>query len=85
MAVTTPDWLRKRNGEVRPATVDNAWLVLLAGEPQYRLAPVPARGRHSVQVTQTNNGQRLDKGDTYPTLEDALKGGLEELRQALGW
>ena len=85
MTLTTPEWLRKRDGQVQPATVDNAWLVLLAGEPQYRLVPAPARGKYGVQVTQTNNGKRLDKGNTYPTLEEALKGGLEELRQALGW
>ena len=29
--------------------------------------------------------QRLDDGQTFATLEDAARGGLEALRKALGW
>jgi hypothetical protein len=85
MAVATPAWLAMRSGQFQPGAVGQSWLVFLAGEPQYRLAPVPAGGKYSCQVTQTTNGKRLDRGATFPTREDALKGGLEDLRQTLGW
>ena len=85
MAVTTPDWLAKHGGELRKANAGPFWLVLLDGEPQYRLTPVPAAGKYSCQVTQTVNGRRLDSGATYPSVDDAIRGGLEDLRKALGW
>lgn len=83
--VATPDWLAKRGGELRPGAANGAWFVLLQHSPQYRLVPVPAAGAYSCQVVQTVNGRRLDSGGTYPSLEDALHGGLEDLRKALGW
>jgi len=85
MSVTTPEGLSKPGGELRRATVPDTWLVLVGGEPQYRLVPVPAGGKFTCQVTQTNNGKRLDRGGLFPTEEDALRGGLEDLRVALGW
>ena len=85
MSVTSPEWLTKRGGDFRPGAVGNSWLVLLGGEPQYRLVPVPADGKYGCQVIQTVNGKRLDKGRTFATPEDALRGGLEDLRQSLGW
>jgi hypothetical protein len=85
MAIATPDWLKERGGDLAPAYDRRTWLVLLNGSPQYKLTPVPANGRFSCQVVQTVNGKRLDKGATYPTAEDAVRGGLEELRAALGW
>ena len=85
MPLTTPDWLAKHDGELRPSSAGPYWLVLLDGEPQYRLTPVPAAGKYSCQVMQTVNGRRLDSGGTYPTREEALQGGLEDLRKALGW
>jgi hypothetical protein len=85
MGLKAPDWLAKRGGDVRPGTFGNSWLVLLAGEPQYRLTPVPADGKYSCHVIQTVNGKRIDKGGTFASPEDALRGGLEDLRQALGW
>jgi hypothetical protein len=42
-------------------------------------------GKFGCSVTQTVNGKRLDSGASYATLEDALRGGLEDLRKALGW
>jgi hypothetical protein len=85
MAVTAPDWLTKHGGELRPGAGDRAWMVLLSGEPLYVVAAVPAEGRETCKVTQANNGKRLDSGATYPTIEDAVRGGLEDLRKALGW
>ncbi|HEV3446836.1 MAG TPA: hypothetical protein VG099_19515 [Gemmataceae bacterium] len=85
MELMKPEWLSKRDGDVRPGTFGNAWLVLLAGEPQYRLVPVPADGKYSCQVIQTVNGKRLDKGGVFASPDEACRGGLEDLRQALGW
>jgi hypothetical protein len=59
--------------------------VTLDGTPQYRLDALPAKGRFTCAVVQTNNGKRLDGGKDYATREAALAGGLEELRERLGW
>ena len=85
MAIATPDWLQSRGCRLVPDYDGFAWLVLINDTPQYKLTPVPAGGRFACQIVQTVNGKRLDKGTTYATAEDAVKGGLEELRQALGW
>jgi hypothetical protein len=85
MAVTVPDWLSKHGATLGQGTDGRTWFVLLDGEPQYRLVPIPADGKHSCQVTQTINGRRLDRGGVYPSADEALRGGLEDLRQALGW
>jgi hypothetical protein len=60
-------------------------MVLLGKEPQYLLIPVPIAGRFGCAVMQTINGKRLDGTGTYPTEDEALRGGLEDLRKALGW
>ncbi len=83
--VTTPDWLRKRGGAVRKASTGTSWLVFIDGQPQYRLVPIPAAGKHSCEVTQTVDGRRLDSGGIYSTADDAIRGGLEDLRKSLGW
>ena len=49
------------------------------------LLPVPAKGAFSCRVTETINGRRLDSGAIYPSREEAVSAGLEELRKALGW
>jgi hypothetical protein len=85
MAVPTPDWLALHGGELRPSIDGHSWTVYFAAEPQYLLFPVPAGGKFSCRVSQTINGKRLDSPNTYPTLEDAVRGGLEDLRKALGW
>jgi hypothetical protein len=83
--VATPDWLAKRGGALQASTQAGIWLVILDGSPQYRLVPIPAGGKYSCQVTQTVNGRRLEGSGTYPSSEDAIRGGLEDLRKALGW
>ena len=83
--MTPPDWLATRGGGLTKGLADNVLLVTLDGAPQYRLDALPARGRYTVAVVQTNNGRRLDGGTDYPTREAALAGGLEELRGRLGW
>jgi hypothetical protein len=85
MVVSTPDWLKQHGGELRPSKDGHSWTVYFAGEPQYVLIPVPARGAFSCRVSQTINGKRLDGQAAFPTLEDAVRGGLEDLRKALGW
>ena len=83
--MTTPDWLTKREGNLREGPNSSTYMVVLNGHPQYRLVAVPATGKFSCVVTQSNNGKRLDEGVNYPSLNEALQGGLEELRKKLGW
>jgi hypothetical protein len=85
MTLPTPDWLTRHGGELRPGVGGTSWVVFFDGEPQYRLEPVPVKGRHGCKVTQTINGRMVASEGLYPTIEDAVRGGLEELRQALGW
>jgi hypothetical protein len=85
MAVTIPEWLTRHGCTLGQGSDGRTWFVLLDGEPQYRLVPVPASGKFSCQVTQTINGRRLDRGGVHSSEEAALAGGLEDLRRALGW
>jgi hypothetical protein len=85
MAVTTPDWLARHGGELRASKDGHSWTVYFAEEPQYLILPAPADGKFACRVTQTVNGKRFDSPTIYPTLEDAARGGLEDLRKALGW
>jgi hypothetical protein len=84
-SVATPDWLAKRGGVFRASTQGNRYLVLLDNSPQYRLVPVPAAGKYACEVTRTVDGRRLEGTGTYPSIDDAIRGGLEDLRKALGW
>ena len=83
--MTAPDWLTSRNGGLKTGPTGSSLYVLLDGEPLWRLDPVPAKGQFTCTIIMTNNGKRLDKGNLYPTLQAALAGGLEELREMLGW
>lgn len=85
MAVTAPDWLTKRGGEVRPTSDGQFCVVVFDGNPQYRLRAIPTAGKHSCEVEQLNNGKRRDSGATFPNADDAVRGGLDELRKLLGW
>jgi hypothetical protein len=85
VGVVTPDWLAKRGGVLQPSTKEGTWLVLLDNSPQYRLVPIPMAGRYGCEVTRTVDGRRLEGSGTYPSLESAMRGGLEDLRKALGW
>ncbi len=80
-----PDWLKLRTGALQPGLNAQTLLVTLSGHPLYRLFATTAKGLFTCVVTQTNNGHRLDEGKCYPCIEAALGGGLEELREKLGW
>jgi hypothetical protein len=84
MSVATPEWLARRGGEVRQSTL-GPWVVYFDRQPQYVLTPVPVAGKHGCQVVQSINGRRLDDGSSFASAEDAVWGGLEDLRKALGW
>ena len=85
MALEVPNWLAQRGGGLTRASTPSTWFVLINKEPQYSLAPVPVAGQFGCTITQTNNGRRVESKGTYASPEDALKGGLEDLRKALGW
>ncbi len=85
MAVVAPEWLTRHGGELRQSKDGRSWSAYFAGQLQYVLLPLPAKGAHSCRITQTINGKRLDGGKTYPSPDAAAQGGLEELREALGW
>jgi hypothetical protein len=85
MALTTPQWLAQRGGRFEESTIPGIWLVHLNNDPQYRLIPVPAASKFACDIIQTTGGKKLGNNEIYPTLEDALRGGLEHLRSVLGW
>jgi len=85
MAVSTPEWLTKRGDELKPSVDGRSWSVYLSGCLMYVLTVVPAKGKFACRVAQTNNGKRLDKGGVWDTIENAARGGLEDLRVGLGW
>ena len=45
MSVVVPQWLTLRGGDLRETSKGKTWVVLLDGEPQYRLVPMPAAGK----------------------------------------
>lgn len=83
--MTTPDWLKQREGEWRVSQDNTSGSVYFAGQLQYVLMPLPAKGKFTCRISETINGRRLDGETVYPTSIDALRGGLEELRARLGW
>ena len=85
MLVQIPEWLSKHGGHLQPAANGQGVMVYFAGEPQYFVLVRPAAGQFASQVSQTINGKRLDSGKIYGSEEEAIRGGLEDLRNALGW
>lgn len=80
-----PDWLAQRGGAVELGSDGSTWFVVFDGRPQYALRISPAQGTFSCDITQTINGQRTVSPGTYPTEDEALRAGFEDLRKALGW
>jgi hypothetical protein len=83
--MTAPDWLDRHGGALKRGADGNVWFLYFDDKPHYKLIPSPADGQFTCLIAQTENGRRLDKGAVYPTAEDALRSGLEELRAYLGW
>jgi hypothetical protein len=80
-----PEWLTRREGALKPGPNAETWIVTMNGHPAYRLSVTPANGQSTCVITQTNNGKRQDGGKLYAGMDVALAGGLEELRDKLGW
>lgn len=85
MPATAPDWLKQRDGELKESKDGHSWIVYLKKEPQYLVVGIPAGGKVGCRVTQSNNGHRYDCATTWATVPEALAGGLDVLRKALGW
>ena len=85
IAIPTPDWLAQREGELRGSAMNPAVSVYFAGQLQYVLLAVPAKGKYTCRISETINGRRMDSPTVYDTARAALEGGLNELRTKLGW
>jgi len=85
MSVIAPAWLTRHDGALKPGVDGNSCMVLFANLPQYAVVPKPAAGQFACEVIQTINGKRLECPGTFANREEAIGGGLEALRQALGW
>lgn len=83
--MTAPDWLTTRDCGLAKGLNDRVWVVTMSGRPAWRLDALPAKGKFTCAVIQTTNGKRLDAGKEYASQETAIAGGLEELREKLGW
>src|SRR5262249_49471413 len=85
MALTTPEWLARRGGELREDVAGRSWVVYFDGQPQYVLTPVPVAGKHGCHVMQSINGKSFACTGTFASPVEAVSGGLEDLRRVLGW
>lgn len=84
--MTVPDWLQTRSGSLKAGVRPETTFVMLEGQPLYKLEVRPAKSTFACAVSNTVNGQRLDDtAATYPTAAAALAGGLDQLRNKLGW
>jgi hypothetical protein len=83
--MTAPEWLVRHGGDVKLASDGRTWHVVFAHEPQYALWTTPVSGKFGCAIRQNNNGRRLPCDATFAGNDEALRGGLEELRKTLGW
>ncbi len=83
--MTAPDWLVQRGGDLKLASDGRTWYFLVGGQPQYSLVAVPVGGRYGCAIRQTINGKRIESQGIYATADEAIGGGLDDLRKALGW
>ena len=83
--MTVPDWLTQRGGDVKLGSDGETWFVLVAGQPNYSLVTVPVAGKFGCAIRHTINGARIESTGTYASKDEAIAGGLDGLRKALGW
>jgi hypothetical protein len=85
MTLTPPGWLAQRGGNLKLSSDGLTWFLFMADQPNYSLKSVPMQGRFGCSIRQTNNGRLIASAATFPTREEALKNGLEDLGKELGW
>ena len=85
MEPAIPNWLAIHGGRLAREANGSKWLVFLQDEPLYRLDTHPAEGKFACEIIQSNNGRHLGSSKTFSSEPEALQGGLEKLREILGW
>jgi hypothetical protein len=83
--MNAPDWLTRRGGSLKLGSDGRIWYVLFAGQPNYSLVDVPVAGKFACTIRQTINGTRTQSPETFATKDEAIRGGLDDLRKSLGW
>ncbi len=84
--MNVPDWLKLHEGSLKAGVRPETTFVMVGGQPLYKLEVRPTAGTFACAVSNTVNGKRLDDAKaTYPAPDTALAGGLEQLRNVLGW
>jgi hypothetical protein len=85
MALTIPTWLQQRGGNLELASDGKTWVMWFDGRANYSLEAVPVKGKFGCKISQTINGHQTPSEGTFATADEAVAGGLEDLRKALGW
>jgi hypothetical protein len=85
MSLAAPAWLVQRGGSLQLGSDGNTWFVMIGNQPSYSLRPVPVAGKFGCAIRQTINGRRVESVATFPTQEEVMRNGLEDLRKDLGW
>lgn len=85
MAVTTPEWIARRDGSLKLGSDNTTWYLLFGTRPHYSLTSVPAQGKFTCAIRQTENGKRIESPRVHATSEEAIQGGLQDLGKDLGW
>lgn len=82
---TAPDWLKQRDGTLKPGLREYIALVVISNRPEYRLEVRPAAGKFACVVSYTHNGKLIDGGESQSTADAAWAEGLVRLKNRLGW
>lgn len=85
MPLATPDWIARRDGTVKIGSDNKTYFLIFGGQPHYSFVPVPAEGKFTCAIRQTESGRRFTNSTLRDSAEDAVKSGLDELGKELGW
>jgi len=85
MSLSSPQWLVEHGGSLKLGSDGVTWFVLLGEQPDYSLRPLPTAGKIGCAIRQTINGRTIASVKTFPTQEEAIQNGFEDLRKDLGW